>query len=101
MTLHKLGKPSSTYGFDIGGFSKAPAEDEKILGSVDWNITDSHRAKFTYISTEGNTIREQNGNNFLASENRLGASSAWYDRSEDRASLATCFLTGQQTSLPS
>lgn len=71
------------WGFDIGGFSKAPAEDEKILGSVDWNITDSHRAKFTYISTEGNTIREQNGNNFLASDNRLGASSAWYDRSEE------------------
>ena len=42
-----------------------------------------NRAKFTYISTEGNTIREQNGNNFLASDNRLGASSAWYDRSEE------------------
>ncbi|MDA8864214.1 hypothetical protein N9I05_04075, partial [Pseudomonadales bacterium] len=60
----------------------APAQDEKILANVDWNINDAHRAKFTYISTEGNTIREQNGNNFLASDNILGASSAWYDRSE-------------------
>ena len=73
---------SDVWGFDIGGFSKEPAEDEKILANIDWNISDAHRAKFTYISTEGNTIREQNGNNFLASDNRLGASSAWYDRSE-------------------
>ncbi|MEO1324919.1 MAG: TonB-dependent receptor, partial [Pseudomonadota bacterium] len=73
---------SDVWGFDIGGFAKGPAEDEKILANIDWNINDDHRAKFTYIRTEGNTIREQNGNNFLASDNRLGASSAWYDRSE-------------------
>jgi carboxypeptidase family protein/TonB-dependent receptor-like protein len=72
----------NVWGFDIGGFSKGPAEDEKILANFDWNINDNHRAKFTYIRTEGNTIREQNGNNFLASDNILGASSAWYDRSE-------------------
>ena len=63
---------SDVWGFDIGGFNKAPAQDEKILANVDWNINDAHRAKFTYISTEGNTIREQNGNNFLASDNRSG-----------------------------
>ncbi len=73
---------SDVWGFDIGGFDKGPAEDEKILANIDWNINDDHRAKFTYIRTEGNTINEQNGNNFLASDNRLGASSAWYDRSE-------------------
>ncbi len=73
---------SDVWGFDIGGFSKSPAQDEKILANVDWNISDNHRAKFTYINTEGNTIIEQNGNNFLSSDNRLGASSAWYDRSE-------------------
>ncbi len=73
---------SDVWGFDIGGFNKGAAEDEKILANIDWNITNDHRAKFTYISTEGNTIREQNGNNFLASDNTLGASSAWYDRSE-------------------
>ncbi|MDH3645853.1 MAG: TonB-dependent receptor [Gammaproteobacteria bacterium] len=78
---------SDVWGFDIGGFSKPPAEDEKILANIDWNINDDHRAKFTYISTEGNTIREQNGNNFLASDNTLGASSAWYDRSEEVESL--------------
>jgi outer membrane receptor protein involved in Fe transport len=73
---------SDVWGFDVGGFNKDPAEDEKILTNIDWNINQDHRAKFTYISTEGNTIREQNGNNFLASDNRLGTSSAWYDRSE-------------------
>jgi len=73
---------SDVWGFDIGGFTKDPAQDEKILASLDWNINNDHRAKFTYLNTEGNTIREQNGNNFLASDNRLGASSAWYDRSE-------------------
>jgi len=73
---------SDVWGFDIGDFNKPAAQDEKILANIDWNITDDHRAKLTYISTEGNTIREQNGNNFLASDNRLGASSAWYDRSE-------------------
>ena len=78
---------NSVWGFDIGGFTKPPAEDEKILANIDWNINDNHRAKFTYISTEGNTIREQNGNNFLASDERLGASSAWYDRSENVESM--------------
>lgn len=73
---------NDVWGFDIGGFSKGPAEDEKVLANIDWNISENHRAKFTYIQTEGNTIREQNGNNFLASDNQLGVSSAWYDRSE-------------------
>lgn len=74
---------SNVWGFDIGGFTKDPAQDEKLLANIDWNIDNDHRAKFTYLRTEGNTIREQNGNNFLASDNRLGASSTWYDRSEN------------------
>ena len=78
---------SNVWGFDIGGFNKGPAEDEKLLANIDWNISDNHRAKFTYIKTEGNTINEQNGNNFLASDNILGASSAWYDRSEEVESI--------------
>ncbi|WP_040817649.1 TonB-dependent receptor, partial [Aequoribacter fuscus] len=84
---------SDVWGFDIGGFSKSPAQDEKILANVDWNISENHRAKFTYISTEGNTIIEQNGNNFEipfnpnGGNNVLGASSAWYDRSEEVESM--------------
>lgn len=73
---------SDVWGFDIGDFNKGVAKDEKILANIDWNINDDHRAKFTYLLTDGNTIREQRGNNFLANDNVLGASSAWYDRSE-------------------
>lgn len=71
----------NVWGFDVGGFSKSPVEDEKILGSIDWNITDNHRAKFTYLKTEGSTIREQNGNNFLQGAD-VAFSSSWYNRSE-------------------
>lgn len=74
---------SDVWGFDIGGFEKGAAEDEKVLANIDWNISDDHRAKFTYLRTEGNSINEQNGNNFLASDNILGASSTWYDNSEE------------------
>lgn len=78
---------SDVWGFDIGDFNKGPAENEKILANIDWNISADHRAKFTYLRTEGNSINEQNGNNFLASDNVLGASSTWYDRSEKVESL--------------
>ena len=78
---------SDVWGFDIGDFNKGPAENEKILANIDWNISTDHRAKFTYIMSDGNAIREQNGNNFLASDNRLGASSTWYDRSEKVESI--------------
>lgn len=69
------------WGFDVGGFSKDPVEDEKILGSVDWNINDDHRMKVTYIKTEGSSIIEQNGNNFLQGAD-VAFSSSWYNRSE-------------------
>lgn len=73
---------SSVYGFDAGSFSSVPpVEDEKILGSIDWNISPDHRAKFTYIKTEGSSINEQNGNNFLQRAD-LGFPSSWYNRSE-------------------
>jgi len=74
---------STVYGFDTGDFAAGvpPVEDEKILGSIDWNISDSHRAKFTYIKTEGAAINEQNGNNFLQ-RGDLAYPSSWYTNSE-------------------
>jgi hypothetical protein len=78
---------SDVWGFDIGDFNKGATENEKILANIDWNISADHRAKFTYIRSEGNSINEQNGNNFLASDNVLGASSTWYDRSETVESI--------------
>ena len=69
------------YGLETGDFSKSPVEDEKILASLDWNITNDHRAKFTYLKTDGSSIQEQNGNNFVESS-RVAYNSSWYNRSE-------------------
>lgn len=71
----------SVYGLETGDFSKSPVEDEKILASIDWNINNDHRAKFTYIKTEGSAIQEQNGNNFVEFS-PVAYNSSWYNRSE-------------------
>ncbi len=71
----------NVWGFDVGGFDKEPVQDEKILANIDWNISNNHRAKFTYINTDGSSIAEQNGNNFLGNAN-VAFSSSWYKRSE-------------------
>ncbi len=71
----------NVWGFDVGGFAKAPVKDEKILANIDWNINNNHRAKFTYINTDGSTIRETNGANFLGDAD-VAFSSSWYNRTE-------------------
>jgi len=71
----------NVWGFDVGGFDKSPVVDEKILANIDWNINNNHRAKFTYLNTDGSSIREQNGNNFLGNAD-VAFSSSWYERSE-------------------
>lgn len=69
------------WGFDVGGFDKEPVQDEKFLANIDWNINSDHRAKFTYINTDGSTIRETNGANFLGDAD-VAFSSSWYNRTE-------------------
>ncbi|MEM6850839.1 MAG: TonB-dependent receptor, partial [Pseudomonadota bacterium] len=45
-----------TYGFETGGIATIlPESSRRILGRVDWNITDNHRAAFTY-----SRLRESN-----------------------------------------
>ena len=75
---------NNVYGFDPLAFSGGvpPVEDEKILASLDWNITNDHRAKFTYILTEGAQILEQRGNAFVGPSADLGFPSDWYNNSE-------------------
>ncbi|MAP96151.1 MAG: cell envelope biogenesis protein OmpA [Ponticaulis sp.] len=75
---------TSTYGFDPLAFTGGvpPVEDEKILASLDWNITNTQRAKFTYILTEGAQILEQSGNAFVGPSADLGFPSDWYENSE-------------------
>ncbi len=47
---------SDVWGFDIGGFSKPPAEDEKILANIDWNINDNHRDNHNYNNSKNHTL---------------------------------------------
>jgi len=44
-------------GFDMGGrptVGSTPTTSERFLGKIDWNITDNHRASFTYQTVEEN-----------------------------------------------
>jgi hypothetical protein len=61
-----------TYGLDMGGrptSGATPTTSERLLGKIDWNITDDHRASFTYQSTEETGTSVSSGS-FV---------SAWYD----------------------
>ena len=52
----------NVYGFDPGGIpAPQPNEDEKLLVKLDWNITDQHRAAFTYNYNDGFNITESDG----------------------------------------
>jgi hypothetical protein len=71
------------YGFDPLGFGALePVVDKKFLGTLDWNIDNDHRAKFTYIANEGNEIQPRNNGA------DLGSPSTWYDRSEETTAYA-------------
>lgn len=63
---------SNALGYDMGGrpgVVSTPVTSERLLGKIDWNINEDHRASFTYQSTEesGTSISRQN---FVT---------AWYD----------------------
>ena len=52
---------SDVWGFDIGGFTKSPAEDEREDLGKHWigtSVTIPPCEVRAYINTEGNTIRE-------------------------------------------
>ncbi|MFC6197509.1 TonB-dependent receptor [Ponticaulis profundi] len=59
------------YGYIAGGLPSAiDVEDEKILAKLDWNITDQHRASFTYNYNDGfNYSPSDSGSNRLADGN--------------------------------
>ncbi|MGJ8560184.1 MAG: TonB-dependent receptor [Litorimonas sp.] len=74
----------TVYDFDIGEFAIQPVEEEKYLVSLDWNISNDHRAKFTYLRNEGSSINQTNGSSFIADRgvDVLGTSSTFYNRTE-------------------
>lgn len=78
------------YGYDIGSVvSSTPEHDRTAVGKIDWNISDKHRASFTYERSETDQIIDggsssTTGTPYLSSANsltgtpRLALSSSYY-----------------------
>ena len=78
---------NTVYGFDPGRrFDELNEKDEKFLGKLDWNISDSQRASLSYQHTAGNEIIAVNNSSLLGF---LSTPSNWYNRAinMDAASL--------------
>ncbi len=56
--------------------SSLPETDEKILAKLDWNITDTQRASFSYQNTDGNVVVQSNNS---AGGRDLSTPSDWYN----------------------
>ncbi|RFB04901.1 TonB-dependent receptor [Parvularcula marina] len=70
------------YGYDPGVIpSSFDNEDEKILIKLDWNVTDNHRASFTYNWNDGFNIVESDGD-----LNELEFSNHLYERGSELTS---------------
>ncbi|HEY8573937.1 TonB-dependent receptor [Phenylobacterium sp.] len=79
----------SVYSYDPGNFlfGAFPVEDEKKLAKIDWNITDSHRATFTYQNTLGNSLNGSVSSTFAQGNSitqpRIGLESHDYNKIEE------------------
>jgi hypothetical protein len=72
---------NSIYGFDPGTtLASLPESDEKYLAKIDWNITDSQRASFSYQHTEGNEVIQTNNFASSGTSSDLSTPSDWYNR---------------------
>ncbi len=72
----------SRYGYDTQGLiTTAQEQDEKIVGKLDWNISESHRASLTYIRNVGTNQFQQD--NFLTPIYGLGYKSNGYELREE------------------
>ncbi len=68
----------NTYNIDMGGRpdqTSIAESSERIFGRVDWQITDDHRAQFTYQKTEEASVSSGSAEN----PNDIRMRSAWYD----------------------
>lgn len=54
----------TVYGYDPGSYTDFPGDETnfKLLGRLDWNITDNHRLNFRYNYTKNQAWRPTNGN---------------------------------------
>lgn len=79
---------AAKYGLnDIGsvGGGNSNLIDKRYLGKIDWNITDNHRASFTYSQTK------ENKPIITGSNTKLVLSSGWYKTNVDNKSYALHF----------
>jgi len=82
------------YGYDPGTYLSGafPVKDEKWLGKVDWNITDDHRASFTYQNTKGNSLNgsvtQSTAGANSVTQPRLGLESDQYNKIEELISYS-------------
>lgn len=78
----------SRYNYDAGSWvdDAPPVSDEKILGKLDWNITDSHRLAATYQRTRGSSFNGTTSSAFAGgnqvSRPRVGLESGQYFKDE-------------------
>lgn len=64
------------YDYDPGSLpASLPVEDEKLLVKLDWYISDTHRAAFTYTYNDGYNISESDGG-----ASALSLSNHYYER---------------------
>ncbi|MDP5210202.1 TonB-dependent receptor [Microbulbifer sp. 2205BS26-8] len=63
---------------DSAGSAPSPDSDKKLLVKLDWNISDNHRADFTYSSQESRAAR-----NYTDSDNTLNLSSNLWSQAQD------------------
>ncbi|WP_299946670.1 TonB-dependent receptor [uncultured Microbulbifer sp.] len=63
---------------DSAGSAPSPDSDKKLLVKLDWNISDNHRADFTYSSQESRAAR-----NYTDSDDTLNLSSNLWNQAQD------------------
>ncbi|WKD48133.1 TonB-dependent receptor [Microbulbifer spongiae] len=63
---------------DSAGSAPSPDSDKKLLVKLDWNISDNHRADFTYSSQESRAAR-----NYTDSDDTLNLSSNLWSQAQD------------------
>ncbi|MBA4012439.1 MAG: TonB-dependent receptor [Phenylobacterium sp.] len=90
------------YGYDPGNFLSGafPVEDEKKLVKLDWNITDNHRAEFSWQSTKGNSLNGSVTSTFAqgnsVTQPRIGLETNDYNKVEE-LTVYTAQLNSQWT----
>jgi Carboxypeptidase regulatory-like domain/TonB dependent receptor len=72
----------SRFNYDTLGLApNAVEQDEKIIVKVDWNVSDDHRAAFTYIRNVGTQQFQQN--TFTTAPFSIGLTSNGYELAEE------------------